>query len=233
MGLWSRAWRWVKAADTTLSLLDMALRAIGASTVLGAVAGVVVWVVSNPYIALVVGMAVWIVVAVFLLVLMSYRGQGAAFPVSRAREEPDNGSSPYPRPRELPPGELSKPTLFNRSFRLVDLITPEQVMNQTHIRDKTFYRCTIHGPAILAVEKQTRFTGKSVFFDEPRPGERESMWHELEPVQGSIWLTGVVGTKGCVFRDCTFVDIGIMANSAQISKLKDHIAGKGEANIIG
>jgi len=59
------------------------------------------------------------------------------------------------------------------------------------------------------------------------------MWYEHEPLQASTWFTGVVGTERCVFRDCTFVDIGVMADPAQISKLKNHIAGGGDADIIG
>jgi hypothetical protein len=233
MGLWSRAWQWVKAADTTLSLLDMALRAIGASTVLGAVAAVIAWIVSNPYVALVVGMAVWIAVAVSLLVVMSYRAQSVASPNLGSADWPDDPSLPFPLPRPLPPDWSSKQTLFDLSFRLVDLITPEQIMSQSKIRDKTFYKCTIHGPAILMPGRETRFTGKSEVFDEPRPSQRESMWYEHEPLQASTWFTGVVGTERCVFRDCTFVDIGVMADPAQISKLKNHIAGGGDADIIG
>src|SRR5918993_1203464 len=164
MGLWSRAWQWVKAADTTLSLLDMALRAIVASTVLGAVAGLIAWIASNPYVALVVGMAVWIVVAVFLLVVMSYRAKCFASPNLGSAYRSDDPSLPFPLPHPLPPDWESQRTLYNLSFRLIDLITPEQLMGQTTIRDKTFYRCTIHGPAIVMPGKQTRFTGKSVFF---------------------------------------------------------------------
>jgi hypothetical protein len=59
------------------------------------------------------------------------------------------------------------------------------------------------------------------------------MWYELEPVRTRRWFTGVVGTNQCVFRDCMFVDIGIMADWAEISKLKNHIAGNGDADIIG
>lgn len=211
----------------------MALRAIGVSTVLGAVAGVIVWVVSNPYVALVVGMAVWIVVAVFLLVVMSYRTRRAAFPNRTSGDVPDDHSLPFPLPRPLPPDWESKQTLFDESFRLVDLITPEQVMSQTKIRDKTFYKCVIHGPAMLMPSKETRFVGKSEFFDEPRPGVVESMWYQLEPVATPTWRTGVVGTERCVFRDCTFVDVGIMADGAQILKLRNHLAGGGDADIIG
>lgn len=70
-----RLWEGAKAADTTLSLFDLALRVIGISTVLSSLATMVAWVAANFYTALVVGLVAWILIAVLLLVVMSYRRQ--------------------------------------------------------------------------------------------------------------------------------------------------------------
>jgi hypothetical protein len=136
---------------------------------------------------------------------------------------------PFPTPTPPPLDWRSRQTLFNHSFRLTDLISPEQTMKETAVKDKTFYKCTIHGPAILFPGRQTRFTGKSDFFDEPRSDGQEGMWYEVQP--GRTWFTGLVGTVECVFRDCTFVDVGFMAAPQELQKLRDHVAGEGDAEL--
>jgi hypothetical protein len=233
---------------------DYALRIIGVSTVLSGLAGVVAWIIANPYAALVAGLASWIAVAILMVVIMAKRGQSnvavtsepevsSTQPTSQAPAElqqeieAQNDSLPYPRPRPLPQGAQSRQHFPSFSFRLVDLVTPEQAMSQTAIRDKNFYKCVIHGPAVLAPMENTRFVGETEFFDEPRPGQPDSMFYELEANrkleenQTRVWVTGVVGVQGCVFRDCTFVDIGVMAQASVIQQLKSHLDGNGEAHI--
>lgn len=77
MGRFKRMWQGAKVADVTLSLGDMALRIIGASTVLSGVAGGITWLFAYPYAALVVGLVVWIVVAIAILLGQSMRQANA------------------------------------------------------------------------------------------------------------------------------------------------------------
>jgi hypothetical protein len=146
--------------------------------------------------------------------------------------EDEDGSLPYPPPRRLPPDAASEAHLKNLSFRLTDLLTPEQSVLGYAIRDRAFDNCTIHGPVMLMFtrESRSRLSG-SVFVEESSPEWPDSMLYELESNRTRQWFGGVVVIERCVFRSCTFVDIGIMADGWAIQAFKDHIAGKGGANI--
>jgi hypothetical protein len=85
-----RAGRWAKAADTTLSLFDYALRIIGASTVLSSIAGIATWLVANFDVALTVGLASWIAIAVLSLLFMARQEHQAS---TVPTEEPEAAAS--------------------------------------------------------------------------------------------------------------------------------------------
>jgi hypothetical protein len=113
----------------------------------------------------------------------------------------------------------------------VDLITPEQAMGETSVRDKTFYKCTIHGPAILT-PRETRFVGGNEFFRKvPRHEHPDSLLYPLDPIRTRKWFIGTIGVRDCVFHDCTFVDVGFMQDEPAIVKLKHHMAGGGDVEI--
>lgn len=116
MGLRRRLWDGAKATDTTLSLFDLAVRVIGASTVIGSGAAIVTWISANFYAALVVGLSAWVVVAVLALVLMGRKVQ-LAIPVGSvqnnteqhfASEQQDKSKEEEIRERERERQQLIK-----------------------------------------------------------------------------------------------------------------------------
>jgi len=166
------------SADLTLGqqvakwLLDGTIGAV-VSFVLS---GIVGWAAGYP----VSGLGIGAILGMAIVVALSYKAVTVAISgeestqLRRLRTHPgmegtaNDAGLPFPPPRPTPLGWESRPTLFNESFRLVNLITAERVMSQTKIGDKTFYKCIIHGPAILIPSTQTWFAGKSEFFDEPQ-----------------------------------------------------------------
>jgi hypothetical protein len=147
--------------------------------------------------------------------------------------EPESANSlPFRSPRRLlPPDEASKPYLADYSFRFVDLIGPEHAMNQTTIRDRTFYKCTIHGPAVMMPMKNSQFRGVTKFFNEPQILHPESLFYTI-PGSRPLWFAGVAGTEGCVFHDCTFVDVGFAGHPEAIEEIRKHVNGGGDAHIL-
>ena len=104
-------------------------------------------------------------------------------------------------------------------------------MNLTHVRDKTFYGCTVHGPVILTPQN-TRFAGNNKFITGvPEREHTDSMLYPLDLVRAQTWYSGTVGVRNCMFRDCTFVDVGFMQDGPHIQKLRHHIDGGGDIEI--
>lgn len=77
----------------------------------------------------------------------------------------------------------------------------------------------------------TQFVGETKFFDESHPGYPESLFYTI-PADGPGWFSGVVGTEGCVFRDCTFVEVGIAGHPPTIHQVRGHLAGGGGVHIL-
>lgn len=141
-------------------------------------------------------------------------------------------SLPYPPPRKLPPESASKSHLVGESFRLTELLTPEESASGHAIQDRIFVNCTIHGPVILMPDRNSRSRFiRSTFAEKDEPGYPDSMFYELGSKRLPGWFSGVVGIERCVFRECTFVDIGIVADSKTLQEFKEHVTGKGDANI--
>jgi len=164
-----------------------------------------------------------------MLAVYVYKANAAQQAVGVQQSEAQSDELPFPLPHPLPPDALTRHTLSKLSFRLVDLVDPEQVMNKTHVRDKTFYRCTIHGPAIL-IPLDTRFEGNNEFVNYPQSEHPQSMLYLYPqvPNRDRTWFSGTVVTRECVFRDCTFVDIGFMHYEPNLERLRNHIAGEGD-----
>lgn len=203
---------------------------VGPSTVSGVVLGILAYLTTFSFLyAATFGLAAFAFAQLGLSLLAIRRAKRPASLQDRASSI-GGDELPFPLPRPLPPDWPSIRTLSSLSFRLVDLIAPDQVLNQTNVRDKTFYKCTIHGPAIL-IPRDTRFDGDNKFINEPRAEHPQSMLYPMIPDRNRIWFSGTVATRDCEFRDCTFVDIGLMQYEPDIGRLRDHILGDGDVEI--
>lgn len=146
MGRIQRAWQWVQAADTTLSLLDMAIRIIGVSTVLSTVAGFIAWPLANPGIALVAGLSAWIAVAVLLLILMSQRQTVAASGAEVGLHGVQNGENQTTKaPSERPTDEELHKRFYEQPMRPITgaKFVDERIPLDGFLYEQcTFERCT-------------------------------------------------------------------------------------------
>jgi hypothetical protein len=240
MGWLRRSQQLARDTDPLFSWGERAWKAVlwifGPSVLVGAPLTVLGWIVYNPLYGVLIGLGAFAIAQAgltFNAIRKSAAQRGPLAGLGQAALTPtptDDESLPFPLPRPLPPDWSSRRTLFNLSFRLVDLIAPDQVMNQTNVRDKTFYRCTIHGPAIL-IPRDTRFDGDNKFLNEPRTEHPQSMLYAMTPDQNRTWFSGTVSARDCVFRDCTFVDIGLMHYEPNIRRLRDHIVGEGDVKV--
>jgi hypothetical protein len=224
-----RSWLyWMAALDPTLTLDEKLSRLVNVGAA-GAIVwslggGIVGWLFDYPWAGVGIGLALWVAILFAVVTLRKH-------PQSKAGRVVNEDSLPFPLPRPLPPDWPSRRTLFNLSFRLVDLIASDQVMNQTNVRDKTFYRCTIHGPAIMT-PRSTRFIGNNDFYSGvPRHEYPDSMLYTLDPMRKQTWYSGTVGVEDCVFQECAFVDVGFLQDKPAILKLKHHITGKGDIEV--
>lgn len=233
----SRLQRLSRGLTTSDAVLSMGERVAGwivsggIGGILTTVGGTVIgWIAGNILYGLVIGMGLGMLVLMGAAVKAIRVAAAGTETPSQTEPEADDSSLPFPLPRPLPSDWSSRRTLSNLSFRLVDLIAPGQVLNQTNVRDKTFYKCTIHGPAIL-IPRDTRFDGDNKFFNEPKSEHPQSMLYAMTPDLRRTWFSGTVASRDCVFRDCTFVDIGFMGYEPEISRLRGHVEGKGDVQI--
>lgn len=210
MGLFARMWQGARAADVTLSLGDVALRIIGISTGLSAVAGLVTWFVGNPYAALVVGLATWIAIAILLLLIMTRRTEPGASPESVIRPESTNIDTEEPLPQESLAYEPEGAYFKEQPVYIADLARKD-----IELKGKTFEDCQIFGPAIIAP-----YYGSWPFY--------KCTWAEDDP-DNLLWegilsrekYVGVIGIEtDCTFRRCHFVRVGILVNEETYKRLK-------------
>ena len=86
--------------------------------------------------------------------------------------------------------------LTHRSFRIVDLVSDDDI-----ITGRTFEDCTIYGPAVLTLLNDV--TMDSNTFE----GSRDALFWELPEERERV--IGAIGLRDCRFRRCVFRRIGI------------------------
>ena len=229
--------RLLSTSDAAFNWGVRGLALMGVTLGPSAILGGLVWVSRNWYLGVLVALAAWALLQMGLYARAAMQGMSGTAPVPTPvpqeigpQPEADNDSLPYPPPRPLPPDAKSRQHFPNLSFRLVELIPPEHAIGQTKVRAKTFYNCTLHGPAILS-PTNTRFSGNNEFFNEPRSALPDSMLYEANVYRPRTYFVGIIGIEDCVFHDCTFVDIGFFHDSPVMQMLRDHIARKGDIDI--
>lgn len=197
-------WKPISDADTAFSLADRVLGVVVGSTLSGVIGGMIGWLLINPYAGLVVGLLVWILIASGLLVKISNDTKQNWVAVSQTENPP----SRIPSPQELSPEMVTQSELRDLSFHIADL-----VREGNSIRNRTFERCTMHGPAMVAI------------FNSVLPGQTyigrpdELLWETDMHPKAKI---GVILIENCVLRDCTFVGIGVAGTSVEIQAMRQN-----------
>jgi hypothetical protein len=238
-----RAGRWAKAADTTLSLGDMALRLIGVSTVLSAIAGATTWIFASPINAFMVGLVVWIAVAVALLVIMSHRKQA---PVSTTSQSGSPATQPIPTDTDFPQAEEVIIDLGDTT-RLFLMDGARFVPGDNSERRTIFLPALIDkwaGPVSSAVESGRTFVAHGAEFDNCdiygpavfvlKEGSVEDTFHkcEWEEEWKAFWpatkrgrYVGVIGLKNCTFRRCKFTGVAFVVKPDEYRRLYRRFTG--------
>ena len=233
MGWWRKAWQVVKVTDTTLSLLDMALRVIGISTVLSAAAGAIAWIFGNFYFALVVGMAAWIAVAILLLVWMSRKAQVTTHDGPQSEGEAEQATSEA----GLPADAKTRQEFVGHHFRLIDLL--RLAGEDTTIEDKTFRDCIIEGPAVVTAKPKpqqgndphgggmaARATVKHGDITSYIYGNPDSIFYEV-PVGGEN-ASGVIRLVRCDFIETQLKDIAVVGTEEELNDWKSDFNYRGK-----
>lgn len=104
---------------------------------------------------------------------------------------------------------LSGPYIRSHTLRIADLAREDNL-----IRGRTFEDCTIHGPAVLALINHVQLLGAEI------RSHPDVFFIELPE---SRYVVGPIGLENCVFKNCTFIRIGIMAKSDEIREWKKQI----------
>ncbi len=161
-------------------------------------------------------LGMWIPVAAGfgLLMWINYRERSelsAPSMPSTTQPEPSDAAHSYPPPQKLPRDAASRTSLNGISFRLAEFSTHRDGT----IRNITFENCTPHGPGILDPQGSTFI--HTDFITEPDYGYPESLFYLA--VRNREWYAGLIVVRNCVFRRCTFVEIGITRNSGYYSEI--------------
>lgn len=106
------------------------------------------------------------------------------------------------------PDALLSSELDNQNIRLSDL-TRENIT----IRSKTFNNCDIYGPAIIAI------TGPIVVKNPIFEFAGGTVNDGFIIVNDKRWITGAITFDSCIFNDCHFHGIGIIATEEQYQKI--------------
>lgn len=94
------------------------------------------------------------------------------------------------------PDDLARSHVSHFTFRIADLARDDMT-----IYDKTFEDCTIFGPAVLVPQ------GVGMFVECEFPATKEQV---VWSVDGRTSVTGAIAIKGCVFRRCRLIKIGLV-----------------------
>jgi hypothetical protein len=84
-----------------------------------------------------------------------------------------------------------------QSIRLVDLVE-----TAGELRDASFYRCTVVGPAVLLIGEGTELRNNA--FAAP---SLEDLFWETPPGKG--FAIGAIGVHDCRFEECRFTNVGL------------------------
>jgi hypothetical protein len=103
--------------------------------------------------------------------------------------------------------------ISGRVINLMDLISP---LEPAIISDRTIEDCEIRGPAMLWGLPPS---GMSMYDCriESREDDIDAVFVEIKTPR---WLFGAIGLRGCVFRRCRFVGIGLLGNKQDIKRWK-------------
>lgn len=97
--------------------------------------------------------------------------------------------------------ELSASYIDGKSLYLSDLTRQNWI-----VRNRTFENCFIRGPAVVAVMVGTDFINCSF----AEGGDQKSLVWPVGP--GRADHVGAIGLEGCIFRNCTFLRVGLLVN---------------------
>lgn len=98
---------------------------------------------------------------------------------------------------------------LRKSIRLIDFVDSHSII----LEGKVFEECRIYGPAYLMDLGGSRFHDMSVTIGI----NLEEVLLEIEPGRH---IRGAIGVKDCVFKKCTFVDVGFMGLKSFIDGIR-------------
>ncbi len=202
-------WRWISGADTALSWAERVLRLFGVSASVGALSGLIAWVLQNPYFALVLGLAVWLAVLMGLLYQLAKKAE--RMPEEDSREQiaqeydvdPGEAAPLTPRSNFRPPegSERARISLPEMAHKKMLAIEKGKILV---LKNSTFEDCDIHGPAILTLAEGSF---EETFVNCEWGEGQEAFWPALKrPVR----YIGVIDIQSCIFRRCRFKGIGVV-----------------------
>lgn len=118
------------------------------------------------------------------------------------------------QPQPLGFEDLLQTYMHDRSIYISDLARTETI-----VHDKVFERVTFVGPAMIVFLGGNTSTG--------------AIWHTDGGGFGAVFLevpnktetVGAIGFRNCIFKDCNFIRIQVMAPKSQIDQVKNTIAG--------
>jgi len=150
-----------------------------------------------------------VVVGGLLLMLWAVFTQPREFPVGEGAEESEVAAE---RPTS-PQGRLSDSVFRERTIYIGDLGRENGV-----IVGRTFDRCMIYGPAVLAA------VGERTFENCTWEG-RSDAFIVRSPEGGRLYV-GPLYLRECFFRKCHFVRIGLLVSPEEYEPLKKAVAGE-------
>jgi len=122
------------------------------------------------------------------------------------------GESRIGAARERPVEALPVATdLRETHFRDLDVRLPDFVRHGFRVAGRTFEGCLVSGPAVIDIHR-THIDERCVFFV-PENGEATVF------VEPGRTLAGVLPVEDCIFHDCRFRNVGVVARVAQDRQL--------------
>lgn len=98
------------------------------------------------------------------------------------------------------PDKLTAEHIQGLTFRLADLL----VVGSSTIKGRMFEDCDIYGPAVIFMVKNNAI----LFCRFPEVPNAESLFITAPRL---TWVAGIVGIEACIFRHCTFHNVGFIA----------------------